>query len=87
MAYKVILNGYDKTNTKGTYYIEVDAAEILQMDRKELKGILENPPHTIKDDLEKEDAEKLEERLNQAGVKCEVEHVRFDLSKFSLVED
>ncbi len=87
MAYKVILQGYDKSNNKGTYYIEIDAAEILQMDRKELKGILENPPHTIKEGLQKEEAEKLEETLSEAGVKCEIEDVRFDLSKFSLVEE
>lgn len=87
MAYKLILKGYDESNTKGTYYIEVDGAEILGVERKELKVILENPPHVIREDLTQDDAEKLEATLKDAGVKCEIEHVKFDLSKYSLVEE
>ncbi len=34
MSYKLILKGYDEANAKGTYYIEVDGAEILEVDRK-----------------------------------------------------
>ncbi|MRX27609.1 hypothetical protein GJS41_05570 [Kangiella sp. HZ709] len=54
---------------------------------KELKTILENPPHIILEDLEQDEAEKLAAAVKAAGIKCEIEHVQFDLSKFSLVEE
>lgn len=84
VKYKVTINGYaDKE--KGTYYIEEELAEVLNIERTEAKRILESGKEVIKEDLSKPEAENLVDTITKTGAKVEMEDCRFDLSKFEII--
>ena len=82
VTYKLILKGYGSSD-KGKYYIEQDLAEVLEMERKEVKNLLETCPHTIREGLSKDEGEKLFAAVEATGAKCDLDDSRFDFSNLS----
>ncbi len=82
VTYKLVLKGYG-SNNKGKYYIEQDLADVLAMERKEVKTLLETCPQTIKEGLSKAEGEKLLAAIEAAGAKCDLDDSRFDFSNLS----
>lgn len=84
VKYKVTINGYGDKE-KGTYYIEEELAEALNIERKEAQRMLESGKEVIKEGLSQSEAENLVATIAQTGANVEMEDCRFDLSKFEII--
>ena len=80
--YRVIIKGY--SSDKGEYYVEEDFAKLFKINQQQAHKILKQSPKTIKENLTKQQAEKYVSAIENCGVKCEMENMKYNLGGLSL---
>jgi len=80
--YRVIVKGYQ--SGKGEYYVEQDFAKLSKITPEKAKALLQAGPKTVKENVSREEAEKLKAAIEKTGAACEIESMKFDLSGLSL---
>lgn len=80
--FRVIVKGYE--GGKGEYFIEEDFAKLFKITQKQAHKVLQEAPKTIKENLTKEQAEKYVSAIENCGVKCEMENMKYNFSGLSL---
>lgn len=93
--FKLVIAGYfhvDMTGyktKKGEYYIEKDFAALCHISRHQARELIQSSPRVIKQNLTIEEATRLRDKIEQAGVSCDIVdmHSESDISGMSLVPD
>ena len=82
VTYKVIITGYQPD--QGTYYVEKNLADLFKISSKQAQQLLASTPYTVKEGLSEDDAKKYKKAISKAGVKCEIEDNRYNISGLSI---
>jgi hypothetical protein len=91
--YKVVIKGYYHVDItgykthKGEYYIEKDFAELCHITREKARQLIQSSPKTIKENLTIEEANHYRDKIEKAGVSCEIQDMDSKPSELSLAPE
>lgn len=91
--YKLVITGYYHVDItgykthKGEYYIEKDFAELFQIPRQQAREIIQSSPRIIKENLSIEQATQYRDKIEKAGVSCEIHDMNEETNELSLAPD
>lgn len=74
--FRVTLQGY--LEDKAEYFSDADFAKLFNISTEKANSLIGSSPKPIKENLTLEHAEQYKRKIEEAGVKCEVESMNFD---------
>jgi hypothetical protein len=90
VLYKIVITGYYHVDItgykthKGEYYIEKDFAKLFHITRLQAREIIQSSPKVIKENITIEEANHYREKIEEAGVSCEIQDMDSKPSELTL---
>ena len=88
--YKIVITGYYHVDItgykthKGEYYIEKDFAELFHITPQQARKLIQSSPRVIKENITIEEANHYRDKIEEAGVSCEIQDMDSKPAELSL---